>query len=158
MIVGKVAQGEALTPDQAGNLIDPASSNAASGLLDQIEDGFGGGLAAASGPSGGATAAGAFGVPGLSFPFIQPASNLFMLLMGKDVTLVRWDAGNLRASAGVSYSYGPIMVGPVPITIGISGEIAVEGHFAMGYDTSGLRKVLTAGGSAVASIRRYLHR
>jgi Ca2+-binding RTX toxin-like protein len=145
VIVGAVAQGAPLTPDQAGSLI--GESNAGDDLLGRL----GGGAVAGvhQGIVGASVDTGAFGVPGLSFPFMNSASNIFMLLMGKDVTLVRWDAGSLRASAGVSYSFGPIMVGPVPITIGISGSIAVEGHFAMGYDTSGLRKALTAGGSAV---------
>ena len=145
VILGAVAQGEPLTPDQAGSLI--GESNAGDDLLGRLG---GGALAGAhQGIVGASVDTGAFGVPGLSFPFMNSASNIFTLLMGKDVTLVRWDAGSLRASAGVSYSFGPIMVGPVPITIGLSGSIAVEGHFAMGYDTSGLRKVLTAGGSGV---------
>ena len=55
----------------------------------------------------------------------------------------------MKASAGISYDFGPIMVGPVPITITLGGEIGVEGRFAIGYDTSGIRKLLD-GGSGVA--------
>ena len=90
-----------------------------------------------------------FGVPGLSFPFLEDASQIFGLLVGRDATLIRWDAGTLKASAGISYDFGPIMVGPVPITITLGGEIGIEGRFAIGYDTSGIRKLLD-GGSGVA--------
>jgi Ca2+-binding RTX toxin-like protein len=90
-----------------------------------------------------------FGVPGLSFPFLEDASQIFGILVGRDATLIRWDAGTLKASAGISYDFGPIMVGPVPITITLGGEIGIEGRFAIGYDTSGIRKLL-AGGSGVA--------
>ena len=88
-------------------------------------------------------------MPGLSFPFLEDASQIFGLLVGRDATLIRWDAGTLKASAGISYDFGPIMVGPVPITITLGGEIGVEGRFAIGYDTSGIRKLLD-GGSGVA--------
>ena len=90
-----------------------------------------------------------FGVPGLSFPFLDDASQVFGLLVGRDATLIRWDAGTLKASAGIAYDFGPIMVGPIPITITLGGEIGIEGRFAIGYDTSGIRKLLD-GGSGVA--------
>ena len=90
-----------------------------------------------------------FGVPGLSFPFLDDASQVFGILVGRDATLIRWDAGTLQASAGFSYDFGPIMVGPVPITITVGGEIGVKGRFAIGYDTSGIRQLLD-GGSGVA--------
>ena len=90
-----------------------------------------------------------FGVPGLSFPFLEDASQIFGLLVGRDATLIRWDAGTLKASAGMSYDFGPIMVGPIPITITLGGQIGIEGRFAIGYDTSGIRKLLD-GGSGVA--------
>ena len=51
----------------------------------------------------------------------------------------------MKASAGFSYNFPPIMVGPVPITIGVGGSVTVKGRFAVGYDTSGLRKVLSGG-------------
>jgi len=90
-----------------------------------------------------------FGVPGLTFPFLEDASQIFGILVGRDAVLIRWDAGTLRASAGMSYDFGPIMVGPIPITITIGGEIGIEGRFAIGYDTSGIRKLLD-GGSGTA--------
>jgi Ca2+-binding RTX toxin-like protein len=90
-----------------------------------------------------------FGVPGLSFPFLDDASQIFGILVGRDATLIRWDAGTMEAKAGFSYDFGPIMVGPVPITITVGGEIGVRGRFAIGYDTSGIRQLLD-GGSGVA--------
>jgi Ca2+-binding RTX toxin-like protein len=90
-----------------------------------------------------------FGVPGLSFPFLDDAGQIFGLLVGQDATIIRWDAGTLEAKAGFSYDFGPIMVGPVPITITIGGEVGVRGRFAIGYDTSGIRQLLD-GGSGVA--------
>lgn len=86
---------------------------------------------------------GTFGVPGLTFPFLDNPSQIFGLLMGQDITLVRYDFGPLEASAGFSYNFPPIMVGPVPIAIGVGGSVTVRGRFAVGYDTSGLRKVLS---------------
>jgi len=126
-----------LTPDQAGKLVqDP---NAGSDLMAEI---------GGANPSGPPERPVTFGVPGLSFPFMDDAKNIFALLMGQDVVLVHYDTGIMRASAGVSYSFGPIMVGPIPITIGIGGSIAVEGRFAIGYDTTGLRKLLDTGQGA----------
>ena len=84
-------------------------------------------------------------MPGLTFPFLDNPSQIFGLLMGQDITLVRYDFGPLEASAGFSYNFPPIMIGPVPIAIGVGGSVTVRGRFAVGYDTSGLRKVLSGG-------------
>ena len=91
---------------------------------------------------------GTFGVPGLTFPFVDNPSSIFGLLLGQDITLVRYDVGPLMATAGFSYNFPPILIGPVPIAIGVGGSVTVKGRFAIGYDTSGLRKVLS-GGSGV---------
>ena len=66
-------------------------------------------------------------------------------MMGKDATLVRYDAGTFGAGAGFGFCFPPILIGPVPVQICIGGSFRVEGRFAMGYDTSGLRKVLEGG-------------
>ena len=91
---------------------------------------------------------GTFGVPGLTFPFMADASQIFGFVMGQDITLIRYDVGTLKATAGFSYNFGPFMIGPVPVTAGIGGSATLAGRFALGYDTSGLRKVLS-GGSGV---------
>ena len=86
-----------------------------------------------------------FGVCGLTFPFLGDAGQIFGVLMGKDATLVRYDAGTFGAGAGFGFCFPPILIGPVPVQICIGGSFRVEGRFAIGYDTSGLRKVLEGG-------------
>ncbi|MEO6570140.1 MAG: hypothetical protein ABIO83_01190 [Ilumatobacteraceae bacterium] len=137
----RLAQG----PTSAASLVN-ATSVASGSLLSQslpgsdLED-----KAGATTASTKANLAGTFGVPGLTFPFLDQPSQIFGLLMGQDITLVRYDFGPLEASAGFSYNFPPIMVGPVPIAIGVGGSVTVRGRFAVGYDTSGLRKVLSGG-------------
>ena len=101
--------------------------------------------AATPAPATKANLPGTFGVPGLTFPFLDNPSQIFGLLMGQDITLVRYDFGPMKASAGFSYNFPPIMVGPVPIAISVGGSVTVKGRFTVGYDTSGLRKVLSGG-------------
>ena len=72
-------------------------------------------------------------------------AQIFGVLMGKDATLIHYDAGSFGAGAGFGFCFPPIVIGPVPIQICIGGSFRVEGRFAMGYDTSGLRKVLAGG-------------
>ena len=136
---GRQAQG----PTSAAALVNPTS--VASGSL--LSQGLPGSdideKAAVPTASTKANLPGTFGVPGLTFPFLDNPSQIFGLLMGQDITLVRYDFGPLEASAGFSYNFPPIMVGPVPIAIGVGGSVTVRGRFAVGYDTSGLRKVLS---------------
>ncbi|HEX7222295.1 MAG TPA: calcium-binding protein, partial [Candidatus Limnocylindrales bacterium] len=136
------ALGPQPTPDQAGSGITPTS--AGTNLTDQLGS-IGAGAASDECVGRGAT----FGVCGLTFPFLANASEIFGVLMGKDTTLVHYDAGTLKASAGFGYCFPPITIGPIPVQICLGGSFTVEGRFAMGYDTSGLRKVLD-GGSGVA--------
>ena len=86
-----------------------------------------------------------FGVCGLTFPFFGDAGQIFGVLMGKDATLIHYDAGSFGAGAGFGFCFPPILIGPVPVQICIGGSFRVDGRFAMGYDTSGLRKVLAGG-------------
>jgi len=81
---------------------------------------------------------------GFSFPAFENPSSIFSLLVGQDVTLIRWDAGKLEASFGFSKNFGPIAVGPIPVSIVISGSAKIEGHFAVGYDTRGIRMAVEA--------------
>jgi len=85
-----------------------------------------------------------------SFPFLQDATQIFGLLMGQDVTLMRFDAGKMEAKAVVGpFTYCCIPVGPVPVGVFIEGSATIKGRFAMGYDTVGLRKAFGSGGNAV---------
>ena len=134
--------------NEAGTLIKQDSSfKGGTGFTDDVGEAGDGSLNTKQSPDNNRPST--FGVPGFSFPFLEDASQIFGLLVGRDATLVRWDAGTLKASAGMSYDFGPIMVGPIPITITLGGEIGIEGRFAIGYDTSGIRKLLD-GGSGVA--------
>jgi Ca2+-binding RTX toxin-like protein len=114
-----VAQAQAgpLTPDRAGDLVKNATR------------------------SGGVIGALGLKLPeGFSMPFLSDSLNLFKLMMGQDVTLVHFDAGTLRAEASIYASF-PLPIPVIQVTFG--GAVELRGHFAMGYDTSGLRKVLS---------------
>ncbi|MDH3540831.1 MAG: hypothetical protein OEP52_12585, partial [Acidimicrobiia bacterium] len=140
---------DAQGPTDAAALIENADTFAGS-LLSQTPIGGTGNITAKAAQAPAPTKAnlpGTFGVPGLTFPFLDNPSQIFGLLLGEDITLIRYDFGPLEASAGFSYNFPPILIGPVPIAIGVGGSVTVKGRFAVGYDTSGLRKVLS-GGSA----------
>jgi Ca2+-binding RTX toxin-like protein len=79
---------------------------------------------------------------GFSFPAFEEPTLLFQLLVGKDIELVEFDAGVLRASVGWSQSFGPITLGPVPVSVVVSISAAVEGRFVIGYDTKGIRQLV----------------
>lgn len=72
---------------------------------------------------------------GFSFPAFKKPASLFGMLLGKDVTLAYFDAGKLEVKRGFQFSYP---LGPARLYIG--GGAGVEGHFAAGFDTYGLRK------------------
>ncbi|HEX6290153.1 MAG TPA: calcium-binding protein [Herpetosiphonaceae bacterium] len=130
-----LAQGDPVGSERADALVTNPDST--TDILSKIEQG--------SGTLSVSSSDGAFGVKGLSFPFLSDSKQIFGLLMGKDVTIVRYEPGTLRASAGVSYTFGPIMIGPVPVSITISGSATIEGRIAIGYDTSGIRQVIQGG-------------
>ena len=132
------ATGPQPTPDQAGKGIENPS--AGKNLTDQL-----GGLGATA-PADECVGRGStFGVCGMTFPFLADAKNIFGVLMGQDVTLVRYDAGTLKAGAGFGYCFPPLLIGPVPVEICIGGSFEVAGRFAIGYDTSGIRKLIEGG-------------
>jgi Ca2+-binding RTX toxin-like protein len=81
---------------------------------------------------------------GLHFPSFEHPTQLFGLLVGKDVTLIEFDAGTLQASAGLDITIGPFPAGPVPVSIIVGGSFGVEGHFAIGYSTRGIRLAVKA--------------
>lgn len=78
---------------------------------------------------------------GFSFPVWDNPSSLFGLLIGKDVTLAKFDAGTLHVEASFEAAFN---IGPIILSIG--GGATIDGHFAVGYDTAGFRysyKLLT---------------
>ena len=82
--------------------------------------------------------------PGFTFPAFQDLSQVFSLLVGEDVTLVRFASGPLKAELGFSQTFGPIAVGPIPLSVVVSGSASIEGRFAVGYDTKGVRDLVRA--------------
>jgi Ca2+-binding RTX toxin-like protein len=144
------AAGSPPLPDDPDPGIENASGD--TNLLDKLAGDSGSSSLASTSPYSGAKTAPAecdrgatFGVCGLTFPFFGDAGQIFGVLMGKDATLVHYDAGSFGAGAGFGFCFPPILIGPVPVQICIGGSFRVEGRFAMGYDTSGLRKVLAGG-------------
>jgi Ca2+-binding RTX toxin-like protein len=129
------------TPDQADDLIDSAS-----GDYDEAAD-VDTATANALGPAGAGDIDSPSDVGGLRFPFLENPGQVFGMLLGKDIDLICWQPGGLRATAGFGYSFGPFMVGPVPLVVSIGGSITVGGRFELCYDSSGLRKVLVEGSS-----------
>ena len=127
------ANGITKAADTQASLIDDFAGDSDYGAIDDAPDE----CAAGRGST--------FGVCGLTFPFLGDAGQIFGVLMGKDATLVRYDAGTFGAGAGFGFCFPPILIGPVPVQICIGGSFRVEGRFAIGYDTSGLRKVLEGG-------------
>jgi len=79
---------------------------------------------------------------GISFPFLNDAASVMGLLVGENVTLVRFDTGAFGVSASLAYSWGPFMAGPVPVDISIGATIGLSARFAVGYDTRGIMNVL----------------
>jgi extracellular elastinolytic metalloproteinase len=80
---------------------------------------------------------------GFTFPAFQDPKLLFGLLLGKDPTLVAFDAGKLHAEQGIRFSFP---AGPVILSIG--GNVSADGRFVAGFDTFGVRqalKILTDG-------------
>ncbi len=96
-----------------------------------------------SGSGGSLTSSSFSAKTGLSFPFLQHPTQMFNLLLGQDIDMVRYDSGPLVASAGFEYNFPPIFIGPVPLAIGVFGHISLSARLAVAYDTSGIRKVLS---------------
>lgn len=92
---------------------------------------------------------------GFSFPALQDPTQLFQLLVGKDVTLVQWDAGLLKAQASKTLKFGP-PIGICPCSAGIVISFGIEGHFEVGYDTRGIReavrRVVENDGTAISTV------
>ncbi|WP_344039494.1 calcium-binding protein [Nocardioides kribbensis] len=86
-----------------------------------------------------------FDLPSISVPVLQDSEQVYNLLLGEgDATLLYVDLGHLGFNVGVSRSFGPFMVGPVPVSASIGGEIGIDGRMAFGFDTRGLTQKIEA--------------
>jgi Ca2+-binding RTX toxin-like protein len=72
----------------------------------------------------------------LTFPALEKPSMLFQLLIGKDVPLVRFEAGGSFLHVPI----GPYSFPVGPATVYFGGALDVSGHFAAGFDTYGIRQ------------------
>jgi Ca2+-binding RTX toxin-like protein len=86
--------------------------------------------------------------PGISYPFLNDTTEIFGMLLGEDADILYVNLGSFKASAGVSWTFGPFFAGPVPLNVSIGGSVTLQGRFAVGFDTRGLRSYI-AGGSLV---------
>ena len=128
----------ATTPDQAQSLI--TASNAGSNLSTALP-----GNTVHAPPANPDDRPTTFGVKGLSFPFLDQPTQVFGLLLGEDITIVRMDFGTMKAEVSEGFEFGPIFFGPFPVTAEIGLAFSAEARFAMGYDTRGLRQVIAGG-------------
>jgi Ca2+-binding RTX toxin-like protein len=118
--------------------------------LDSVVDQAGGIFSADALAAGGASSGAATAFTksreggGFSFPAFENPSQLFELIVGGDPTLALWESGVLRAGFGTSYTFPPIFVGPVPISIVLSMSASIGGQVGIGYDTYGVRRAVEA--------------
>ena len=127
-------EGPAPTGDNADKLISSSGESASKNALTDPGSGISNTDALNTATSEG----------GLTFPAFQDTRQLFQLLVGKDVKLIEYDAGDLKASFGFDITIGPFPAGPVPVSIIIGGSAGIEGHFAIGYSTRGIREAVKA--------------
>ncbi|WP_426573856.1 Ig-like domain repeat protein [Aquihabitans sp. McL0605] len=72
----------------------------------------------------------------LTFPAFEKPQMLFELLLGKDVPLVRFEAGGSFLHVPI----GPYSFPVGPATLYFGGALDVGGHFSAGFDTYGIRQ------------------
>ncbi|SCL29749.1 Ca2+-binding protein, RTX toxin-related [Micromonospora rhizosphaerae] len=75
---------------------------------------------------------------GVSFPALEHPLELFGLLVGQDVTLMRFDSGPLTLGLSMDLQLGPLWQVP-PVYLTIRGSAAVSARIVAGFDTYGLR-------------------
>gem|GEM_PF-3274052 len=75
---------------------------------------------------------------GFTFPAFDNPKSLLSVLVGQDVDIIRFDAGELKAEFTKAFKFGP-PIGPVPVSVGATVSFKVTGHLEVGYDTRGIR-------------------
>jgi Ca2+-binding RTX toxin-like protein len=139
-VSGEKAIDTTATPDNTNSLIDQGSVDARSGddVSSEMNTQSNGSLNTGKSKAG------------FSFPLLDHPSEVFNLLMGGDIDLVRFDSGNLTLGFSYSQQFGPVYA-PPPVVITISGSASVTARIIAGFDTYGLRKAyesIKAGQSA----------
>ena len=77
----------------------------------------------------------------ISVPVLEDANQVFdMLLDSGDATMLYVDLGHIGAEVSMVRSFGPFMIGPVPVTASIGGTVGLDGRMAFGFDTRGLSR------------------
>ncbi|ONI92778.1 hypothetical protein ALI22I_02115 [Saccharothrix sp. ALI-22-I] len=132
-VLGKAALETENSPDTAARLIDEDSIDPEPTDLRAAIDAQNGQEIVSEGKAGDAA--------GFSFPILENPAQLFGLLMGQDVDLVKFDSGPLRLAFSYSQSFGPVYA-PPPVLVSISGSASVEARFRAGFDTYGIRKAI----------------
>ena len=79
---------------------------------------------------------------GFSFPIFNKPGNLFGYLLGKDISLLTWDAGSLEAEDDLALPPVFIPFGPVVVKVTFGGFVGASGHLQLSYDTYGIRQAL----------------
>ncbi len=128
------------TPDQAGDLVVPVDVEA--DLQAKLDSGGERHFIAEARDAG------------LTFPFLESGAttSVFQMLMGKDVTLARLDAGVLRAAFTYSQPFGPVWPVP-PVFVTVSGSASISLRLAAGLDTYGLRRAFERGKKSGSFVR-----
>ncbi|MDQ3384606.1 MAG: hypothetical protein M3503_01130 [Actinomycetota bacterium] len=86
-----------------------------------------------------------FSLPSVSVPVLEDSDQVYGLLLGTgETSLLRVELGKIGASLTYSRSFGPLMIGPVPLVARVGVRGTVEGRFAFGFDTHGLTQRLEA--------------
>ncbi|NUT98534.1 MAG: hypothetical protein HOY78_41650, partial [Saccharothrix sp.] len=130
-VLGEEALETENSPDTGAKLIGTVTKNYED-LRTKVDEENGGGLVGKDGKGNSA---------GFTFPILEKPAELFGLLMGQDVDLIKFDSGALRLAFSYSQSFGPVYA-PPPVLVSISGSASVEARFRAGFDTYGLRKAI----------------
>ncbi|MBD8607877.1 hypothetical protein IFT73_13525 [Aeromicrobium sp. CFBP 8757] len=82
-----------------------------------------------------------FSLPSVSLPVLQDTSQIMKLLQDTgDATMLYVDLGHAGLKKKVQRTFGPFVLGVIPATVVVGGEVGFDGRFAFGFDTRGLSR------------------
>ncbi len=84
---------------------------------------------------------------GLDFPLLDNPLQIVQLIMGQNVTLVKWTMPTISIDVPIDIPLASIPVGPFDVTVLFTGDVGITFNGTVGLDTSGLKsgKGLLAG-------------